>query len=46
LCGTCKTRYLAGTPDHRDLILDDAEKQSYVMICCSRALSETLVLDL
>lgn len=46
LCGTCKTRYVAGTPDHRDLVLDDVEQGEFVMICCSRALSETLVLDL
>jgi vanillate O-demethylase ferredoxin subunit len=46
LCGTCRTRYLAGVPDHRDLVLDDAEHAEYLTICCSRALSARLVLDL
>jgi len=46
LCGTCKTRYLAGMPDHRDLILDDHERTEFLMVCCSRARSERLVLDL
>jgi len=46
LCGTCRTRYLEGVPDHRDYILDDAEKKEEMLICCSRALSPMLVLDL
>lgn len=45
-CGTCKTRYLEGMPDHRDLVLPDGEKSRFVMICVSRARSETLLLDL
>ncbi len=48
VCGTCETRVLEGTPDHRDLLLTPAEKASgqTMMICCSGALSERLVLDL
>lgn len=46
LCGTCKTPYLEGTPEHRDYILDDKEKEKYMLICCSRASSRMLVLDL
>jgi ferredoxin-NADP reductase len=46
LCGTCKTRYVAGTPDHRDLILDDVEQREFMMICCSRSRGAMLVLDL
>ena len=46
LCGTCRTRYLAGTPEHHDLVLSEAEREEYVMICCARSLSEMLVLDL
>jgi len=45
-CGTCMTRYLAGEPLHRDTVLDDEDRQEFVMICCSRARSPTLVLDL
>ncbi len=46
VCGTCRTRYLAGTPEHHDFVLDDNERETYVMICCARASSEVLVLDL
>lgn len=48
VCGTCETRVLAGVPDHRDMILSDAEKQAgqTMMICCSRARSPSLTLDL
>jgi tetrachlorobenzoquinone reductase len=48
LCGTCETRVLAGEPDHRDLILSEAERQQgrTMMICCSRAKSASLTLDL
>lgn len=46
LCGTCRTRYLAGTPEHHDLILDDDERSSDVLICCARSLSPLLALDL
>ncbi|MPW22251.1 2Fe-2S iron-sulfur cluster binding domain-containing protein [Paraburkholderia sp. CNPSo 3157] len=46
VCGTCKTRYLEGTPEHCDYVLDDVEKGEYLMPCCSRSKSELLVLDL
>ncbi len=46
ICRTCKTRYLDGEPDHRDFILDDDEKEEYILICCSRSKSPLLVLDL
>ncbi|WP_207005044.1 PDR/VanB family oxidoreductase [Trinickia mobilis] len=45
-CGTCMTRYLAGEPLHRDTVLDDEDREAFVMICCSRAKSQTLVLDI
>ena len=44
-CGTCKTRYLEGEPDHRDLVLTDEEKREFVMVCVSRSKSDELVLD-
>jgi vanillate O-demethylase ferredoxin subunit len=44
-CGTCKTRYLAGEPEHRDYVLSGEEQRDHVMICVSRAKGR-LVLDL
>ncbi|MEQ1805405.1 MAG: 2Fe-2S iron-sulfur cluster binding domain-containing protein [Burkholderiaceae bacterium] len=48
VCGTCETRVIAGMPEHRDMILSDAERaaNNIMMICCSRALSAELTLDL
>jgi vanillate O-demethylase ferredoxin subunit len=46
LCGTCRTRYLEGEPEHRDYILEDEEKRRDIIICCSRSRTPTLVLDL
>ena len=46
LCGTCRTRYLEGEPDHRDFMLDDEERRHEMLICCSRSKTPTLVLDL
>jgi len=46
VCGTCRTRYLEGTPEHHDFVLSDEEREHYVMICCARASSEVLVLDI
>lgn len=48
VCGTCETRVLEGVPDHRDLILTEAERASNktMLICCSGSKSDKLVLDL
>jgi vanillate O-demethylase ferredoxin subunit len=45
-CGACLTRYLAGEPDHRDPILGDRARETHLLICCSRARSAVLELDL
>jgi tetrachlorobenzoquinone reductase len=47
ICGSCETGVLSGTPDHRDLVLSDAERSSNqtMMICCSGSLGPRLVLD-
>ena len=47
-CGTCETTVLAGRPDHRDSILDDAERAAgdCMYVCVSRSLDDRLVLDL
>ncbi len=48
VCGACETTLLEGTADHRDAILSDQERQAgkSMMICCSGAMSDILVLDL
>lgn len=48
ICGTCVTRVLEGTPDHRDSFLMPEEHAANrcFMPCCSRARSPWLVLDL
>jgi len=33
LCGTCRTRYVEGEPEHHDYVLDDDERSEFVMIC-------------
>jgi tetrachlorobenzoquinone reductase len=48
ICGTCETKVIDGTPDHRDSFLSDEEKaeNSKIMICCSGSKSPVLTLDL
>ena len=45
VCGTCRTRYLEGEPDHRDYILEDDERETQLLVCCSRSKTPVLVLD-
>lgn len=47
ICGTCETRVVEGVPDHRDSLLSPSEREASetMMICCSRARSPVLVLD-
>jgi vanillate O-demethylase ferredoxin subunit len=44
-CGACLTRYLAGEPDHRDQIGDEASRRHHVLICCARAKTPVLEID-
>ena len=48
LCGTCLTRVLSGTPDHRDQYLtpDERATNDQFLPCCSRSKSARLVIDL
>lgn len=48
VCGTCEVPLLEGEADHRDLLLsaDERAANRSMMICCSRARSRRLILDL
>ncbi|WP_413721307.1 PDR/VanB family oxidoreductase [Sodalis sp. RH23] len=48
VCGTCLAGVKAGIPDHRDEYLSAAQKDANnkIMLCCSRARSTRLVIDL
>lgn len=48
VCGTCLTRVISGTPDHRDHYLtpDEHAANDQFLPCCSRSRSPRLVLDL
>ncbi|MER8417543.1 PDR/VanB family oxidoreductase [Mesorhizobium sp. M1329] len=48
-CGTCLTTVLEGVPDHRDdnlLTPEERESNTVMTVCCSRAKTAKLVLDL
>ncbi|HBB82947.1 MAG TPA: oxidoreductase [Sulfitobacter sp.] len=47
-CGICQCDVLSGTPDHRDVVLSEAERAAgnVMQICVSRARSPRLVLDI
>jgi vanillate O-demethylase ferredoxin subunit len=48
VCGTCVVGWRAGggEPDHRDHCLSSSERRGKVALCCSRAKSGALVIDL
>ena len=45
-CGSCKTALLSGEADHRDQVLMPEERASRIMVCVSRALGDSLEIDL
>ena len=47
-CGICQCDVLEGEPDHRDVVLSEAERAAgdVMQICVSRAKSARLVLDI
>jgi len=48
VCGTCICDVIEGIPDHRDHFLTDEEKEDndQIALCCSRAKSARLVVDI
>ncbi len=48
VCGTCICDVSEGTPDHRDHFLTDEEKEDndQIALCCSRAKTSRLVIDI
>ena len=49
ICGSCLTRVLQGSVDHRDSVQSEQEKsasQQQITLCCSRSHSARLTLDL
>ena len=48
VCGSCETRVLEGTPDHRDSVLSASEHATnkVMMVCVGGCKSERLLLDL
>lgn len=46
-CSTCRVRYLAGDPDHRDFVLSSEERKHFVVTCVSGSRDgKLIVLDL
>jgi vanillate O-demethylase ferredoxin subunit len=46
ICGACRTRWIEGSPVHRDRVLTPAERASEVIVCVAECASSRLVLDL
>lgn len=48
ICGTCATQVIEGEIEHRDLFLTEKAKNEgkWMMVCCSRAKGDKLVLDI
>lgn len=47
VCGTCLTRVIEGTPDHRDVFQSPAQQRTNraITLCCSRSRTPVLVVD-
>lgn len=48
VCGACEVKVLAGRVEHRDTVLTPGQRQrsESMMICCSRGVGDSLVLDI
>jgi phthalate 4,5-dioxygenase reductase subunit len=45
-CGSCRTGLVAGDVEHRDFVLSEDERATSIMVCCARARTGVLTLDL
>jgi phthalate 4,5-dioxygenase reductase subunit len=45
-CGSCKTKLLSGAVEHRDFVLNEAEKSTHIMVCVSRASSPNDLIEI
>jgi vanillate O-demethylase ferredoxin subunit len=48
VCGACETKFLSGTPQHRDLVRspEEHDEMATLMVCCAGSRSKRLTLDL
>lgn len=48
VCGACELKFLAGRPEHRDMVRSPEEHDeiSTLMICCAGSRSKRLTLDI
>jgi ferredoxin-NADP reductase len=46
VCTSCKVRYLAGAPVHRDLVLTAEDRRQFMLPCVSGCADSRLILDL
>jgi ferredoxin len=46
VCTSCKTRYLGGSPLHKDLVMSPADRREFVTPCVSEVMGARIVLDL
>ena len=46
VCGTCVVPWTAGEPEHRDHCLSATERRHKLALCCSRAKTAVLEVDL
>ena len=48
LCGVCQCKLVSGDVEHRDFVLSEKQRQTTIILCCSRAAEDggTLTIDL
>ncbi len=46
ICGTCTVGVLDGEVEHRDRVLPSGDRDSKITLCCSRALGQTITIDI